>query len=418
MAAGALSAFGLTGCPLAPFGCGRDQHVELRDLVYGCVDDLTFNEVPPAEGRAPTAAFSVTPNPAEDGELVSLFATGQDPDSDIVKHEWDVDGNGILETDTGQTAYTSHAYTPGRYTLTLRVTDTDGNFDEETETLDVDPGEGGGVGPGNSSPTASFTVTPSPGRAGESVHFDGSGSSDSDGSIASYQWDFENDGAFDTQPDPSPTVSHVYPAPGQKTAKLRVADDRGATGETTRDFLIAEQGPGRIVPAAGPKPLRFTARLLGRPLKRHRGKVSRRGRVASRRGLIAAGRLSGRAVGRDPSRLGRFGAASWLARLDFTSNRRTRRASVKGLVLVTFDGQPGGQACVRITLTARKGHKPRAGFRIVGADGAAAGLTGRGKVGFKRPRGLAARLTGSLRVRTGTRTPIPARCAALGRVRP
>jgi hypothetical protein len=301
--------------------------------------------------------------------------------------------------------------------VALKVTDADGNVARATVRLSVNPVEGGTT-PGNSSPTASFTFTPSPGRAGESVHFDGTGSGDSDGSIASYRWDFENDGTFDTEPDPSPMVSHVYPTPGQKTAKLLVTDDKGGTGETTREVPIAEQGPGRVIASAA-KPVRFTARLMGRPLKRHLGKVTRHGRVTSRRGLIAAGRLSARAPGASSqSRLGRFSAASWLARLDFTSNRRTRRASVTGLVLVTFDGATPAQACVRIGLTTGKGRRARGSFRIVGANGDAAGLTGKGKAGFKRPRGLAARLTGTLRTGAGKKTAIPRRCAALASVRP
>jgi hypothetical protein len=37
-----------------------------------------------------------------------------------------------------------------------------------------------------------------------------------------YQWDFENDGVFDTQPNPNPTVSHFYPDEVQRTARVRV----------------------------------------------------------------------------------------------------------------------------------------------------------------------------------------------------
>jgi hypothetical protein len=161
--------------------------------------------------------------------------------------------------------------------------------------------------------------------------------------------------------------------------------------------------------------VRFSAQLKGRPLKKGLGKVRRRGRVSSRNGLIAAGRFSGRALGADPALLGRFGAASWLARLDFTSNRHTHRAGVKGIVLVTFDGDTAAQACVRIGLSARRGRKPRGSFRIIGANGEAAGLTGQGTVGYRSIRGVSARLTGTLLIGTRKAPRIPKRCAALAR---
>ena len=28
---------------------------------------------------------------------------------------------------------------------------------------------------------------------------------------ATFKWDFDNDGVFDTQPSPDPTVTHLYP---------------------------------------------------------------------------------------------------------------------------------------------------------------------------------------------------------------
>ncbi|MEA2466321.1 MAG: hypothetical protein QOJ57_447, partial [Thermoleophilaceae bacterium] len=215
--AGLLSAFGLSGC-LPQFGCGRDEHVELRGLIYRCVDDISYDDsYDYVVGTAPTTSIAVSRNPAQEGQQVSIYAIDEDIDGDVVDHSWDLDGDGSFETDTGQGTRASRSYPPGTYELMLRVTDGDGNVAGASKTLDVEAG-GGGVSPGgNSHPTASFTFTPSPGRAGESVHFDGSGSEDSDGSVVSYQWDFENDGQFDTQPDASPIATHVYPTPGQKT---------------------------------------------------------------------------------------------------------------------------------------------------------------------------------------------------------
>jgi YVTN family beta-propeller protein len=87
----------------------------------------------------------------------------------------------------------------------------------------------------NNSPTALAIVPDQPPRAGLSatvsgteVSFSGAGSSDPDGKVAHYAWDF-GDG---TRADgPSPTIAHTY-APGKSyTATLTVTDDEGCSAQ-------------------------------------------------------------------------------------------------------------------------------------------------------------------------------------------
>ena len=66
-------------------------------------------------------------------------------------------------------------------------------------------------------PAAAFSAS----VASSTASFDASASSDSDGTVASYTWDF---GDGQTQTTSSPTVSHVYANPGSYTASLRVTD--------------------------------------------------------------------------------------------------------------------------------------------------------------------------------------------------
>jgi PKD repeat protein len=80
-------------------------------------------------------------------------------------------------------------------------------------------------GAANQPPVASATATPSSGMAPLTVAFDGSTSSDPDGTIASYAWTF-GDGGTGTGSKPS----HTYSTAGDYTARLTVTDNRGATG--------------------------------------------------------------------------------------------------------------------------------------------------------------------------------------------
>ncbi len=92
---------------------------------------------------------------------------------------------------------------------------------------------------GNLPPTAAFTASVS----GSSTTVDGSGSSDPDGSIASYAWDF-GDGSTATGAKPPP---HAYAAPGTYTVRLTVTDDDGASGSTTKSVTIASPDPGGLL---------------------------------------------------------------------------------------------------------------------------------------------------------------------------
>lgn len=86
------------------------------------------------------------------------------------------------------------------------------------------PGTGG-----NRPPTASYTNTCS----GLACAFDGSASSDPDGTIASHAWDF-GDGTTGT----GATANHTYGAAGTYTVKLTVTDNQGATGSVTKSITV------------------------------------------------------------------------------------------------------------------------------------------------------------------------------------
>ncbi|MEQ9401365.1 MAG: trypsin-like serine protease [Longimicrobiales bacterium] len=95
------------------------------------------------------------------------------------------------------------------------------------------PVEPGPTGTPNQRPVAAFTVDRSEGDAPLEVRFDGSSSSDPDGTIVGYAWTF-GDGATAT----GSTVVHTYTEAGAYTPTLTVTDARGATASTTGRITV------------------------------------------------------------------------------------------------------------------------------------------------------------------------------------
>lgn len=96
-----------------------------------------------------------------------------------------------------------------------------------------------GPGPGfPGSPTAVASADPITGDSPLTVTLSAAGSSDPDGTIVRWQWDFENDGTYDWSSTTSGTITHEYPA-GEYTAKLLVTDDSGKSAIATVEGIFS-----------------------------------------------------------------------------------------------------------------------------------------------------------------------------------
>ena len=70
------------------------------------------------------------------GMLIRLSGSGSfDPDGEIVLYEWDLTGDGMFET-LGMNP-TTIFYSPGRFTIRLRVTDNAGAKDVDSAIIEV-----------------------------------------------------------------------------------------------------------------------------------------------------------------------------------------------------------------------------------------------------------------------------------------
>src|SRR4051794_17826317 len=130
------------------------------------------------------------------------------------------------------TKTTSKYYTtPGEGIVGLRVTDNRGGIGTMTRVITIQ----------NQLPVASFTATPNPATAGSTVTFNGSASKDPDGTIAQYEWDLDGNGTYETSTGTTTTTTRSYASATEPVVGLRVTDNRGATGTTTKTLSV--RGP-------------------------------------------------------------------------------------------------------------------------------------------------------------------------------
>ncbi len=179
----------------------------------------------------PSASFVATPQAGKAPLLVLFDATdSNDPDGAIASYVWDF-GDG----QSGGGVNASHQYVAqGTYTATLTVTDSDGAI--SSTAIDIV------VAASNVLPVPGFTATPSSGKASLLVQLDATASADSDGQIASYDWDYGN-GATGN----GVTSSYLYATPGAYVVTLTVTDDDAAAVATSIAVIVA---PANVAPGA------------------------------------------------------------------------------------------------------------------------------------------------------------------------
>ncbi len=187
------------------------------------------------QNRRPSARFSVNPSQPRVNQSVAFDGTGStDPDGRIVEWQWTFeDGNRRL---TLQGSRVSVRFTnAGTVDVTLTVTDNNGATNTTSRSITV--------GRQNQAPNAQFSVTPQNPQVNETITLDASASSDPDGQIQQYEWDFNNDGRTDAT---GPVVQTSFNQPGLFQVRLTVRDARGATDTATRSISVRERNQSPI----------------------------------------------------------------------------------------------------------------------------------------------------------------------------
>jgi PKD repeat protein len=138
-------------------------------------------------------------------------------------YRWDVNGDGFFEHGgVGVSEIGINYASFGTYTIVLEVVDNGGQSFITSAQVDVKP----------SGPIPQPTAFPSQGNAPLMVALDGSTSTDPDGSIVLYEWDFESDGIWDYESATNSSTTNTYNQ-GTYNATLRVTDDDGFESEAS-----------------------------------------------------------------------------------------------------------------------------------------------------------------------------------------
>jgi PKD repeat protein len=172
-------------------------------------------------GQPPQVQFSQDTSAGAVPLTVTFAFSATDADGTVALYEIDFDGDGTYDFSSPGAGSTPHDYTAaGSFYPTLRVTDDAGLA--TTSQLNV-----AAANPGGSGPAPNMTYNPPDGGAAPLVvQFDGSTSTDADGTIVDYAWDFDGDGVWDIH-GAETMPQHTYPNAGTFYPRLRVIDNDG-----------------------------------------------------------------------------------------------------------------------------------------------------------------------------------------------
>lgn len=135
--------------------------------------------------------------------------------------------------------------------------------------------------------------------AADTASFDSTGSTDPDGTVVTYAWDF---GDGQTLPDGGPTPTHSYAAPGTYTANVTVTDNEGCSST----FVFTGQTAHCTGSAAASASVTIDTELSGARLKAKKKqeqkpdqvKIKLKAGADEQVALVAKGKVTVKAAGK------------------------------------------------------------------------------------------------------------------------
>ena len=191
---------------------------------------------------APEPSFTVSPDPPVAGQPATFTSTSTPPIAPPATRlvEWDFEGDDGFEV-SGEVV--THTYaSAGEKTVRMRVTDVPGGEMTRSFTITVS----GPPLPANRPPVAQFRFSPTSPLLDQEVLFE-SLSYDPDGSVASYEWDFDGDGFDDGT---TARVAHAFDSTGEQVVRLRVTDNSGAPSAIATETVTVSPPLANRLPVA------------------------------------------------------------------------------------------------------------------------------------------------------------------------
>ena len=180
-----------------------------------------------------TASFTMSPASAKVGETVTFDASGSS--GNIDSYSWEFKSSSSSSpTASGITVTHSYSKT-GNYQVKLTVSSQIGISDSITKSLKVSSED-------NDPPSAEIDADTTSGEAPLEVQFNAGDSSDPDGSIVDYQWDFD-DGNTGGGQQVTHTFNEEKATTKEYTVTLTVTDDDGATATDQIEILTIVPPP-------------------------------------------------------------------------------------------------------------------------------------------------------------------------------
>ncbi len=212
---------------------GKDENKDgIGDVEYNIPSGSNQDRYPiVSENQDPEAQIeSISPNPATQGQTIYFNGHGT-PSSDIIDWEWSSSKDGVLSSSED---FSSSSLSVGTHTIKFRVKNNDdkwSGYAEKTLTINSQESQE------NQKPTATI-IKPNPtttttATSGESIYFHGIGT-DSDGTIAEYNWRSSKDGVFNE----NSTFTKSDLSVGTHAIYFKVKDNQGEWSSEDKAILV------------------------------------------------------------------------------------------------------------------------------------------------------------------------------------